>query len=156
MTLLIAMEFNHSLFHSVMHRGQIIKVKTVVLIAVLAIARKFIVMQTEQTTPLHIVSYAVAVLFLGIVSWLMDVREKERSGEGPDGIGSQEGMVYQIKTETDAAARQDDRGFSSCNGIGVALKSGADRVRHRCHGAMAQTICIRDESDGQDCHDDRS
>jgi uncharacterized membrane protein (DUF373 family) len=80
MTLLIAMEFNHSLFHSVLHRGQIIKVKTVILIAMLAIARKFIVMQAEKTTALTIFAYSVAVLFLGVVYWLMDTRENPAIG----------------------------------------------------------------------------
>ncbi len=83
MTLLIAMEFNHSLFHSVLHRGQIIKVKTVVLIAILAISRKFIVMQAERTTALTIFAYSVAVLFLGIVYWLMCTRESPDPGINP-------------------------------------------------------------------------
>lgn len=83
MTLLIAMEFNHSLFHSVVHRGQIIKVKTVVLIAILAIARKFIVLQAERTTALAIFAYSVAVLSLGLVYWLMDTRENPAIGINP-------------------------------------------------------------------------
>lgn len=79
LTVLIAMEFNHSLFHSVIHRGQIIKVKTIILIAILAIARKFIVIQAEKTNQLNILSYSAAVLALGIVYWLMDSRERNKS-----------------------------------------------------------------------------
>ena len=42
MTLLIAMEFKHSILRVVYRKDNIIQVKTVILIAILAISRKFI------------------------------------------------------------------------------------------------------------------
>ncbi len=76
--LLIAMEFNHTIFHTVTHRGQIVRVKTVVLIAILAISRQFIVLENEPTSALRLIAFAVAVLFLGIVYYLMDKQDKIR------------------------------------------------------------------------------
>ena len=76
LSLLIAMEFNHTIFHSVSHRGQIVRVKTVVLIAILAIARQFIILETEPASSFRILAFAVSVLFLGIVYYLMDKRDR--------------------------------------------------------------------------------
>ncbi|MHB1203479.1 MAG: phosphate-starvation-inducible PsiE family protein [Acidithiobacillus sp.] len=79
LSLLIAMEFNHTIFHSVSHRGQIVRVKTVVLIAILAIARQFIILETEPaSSSFRILAFAVSVLFLGIVYYLMDKRDRAR------------------------------------------------------------------------------
>ena len=50
MTLLIAMEFKHSIIHVMLRRDHIVQVKTVLLIALLAIARKFIIL---IRTPIH-------------------------------------------------------------------------------------------------------
>jgi uncharacterized membrane protein (DUF373 family) len=76
LSLLIAMEFNHTIFHSIFHRGQIVRVKTVVLIAILAVSRQFIILETEPASPLRILAFAVSVLFLGVVYYLMDKRDR--------------------------------------------------------------------------------
>ena len=47
MTLLIAMEFKHSILKVVLRQDSIIQVKTVILIAILAISRKFIILDTK-------------------------------------------------------------------------------------------------------------
>ncbi|MGC9127825.1 MAG: phosphate-starvation-inducible PsiE family protein [Acidithiobacillus sp.] len=75
MGLLIAMEFNHTIFHSVMRRGQIVKVKTVVLIAILAISRQFILIENTDVSTQKILAYALATLVLGIVYYLIDRRD---------------------------------------------------------------------------------
>ena len=76
LSLLIAMEFNHTIFHSIAHRGQIVRVKTVVLIAILAVSRLFIILETEVASPLRVLAFAVSVLFLGVVYYLMDKRDR--------------------------------------------------------------------------------
>ena len=48
MTLLIAMEFKHSIIRIALRRESIIQVKTVVLIALLALGRKFIILDTSH------------------------------------------------------------------------------------------------------------
>src|SRR3569832_2915652 len=47
MTLLIAMEFKHSIIRVIERRESIILVKTVVLIAIMALARKFIILDAS-------------------------------------------------------------------------------------------------------------
>lgn len=74
MTLLIAMEFKHSILQVAMRRGNIIQLKTVILIALLALARKFIILDPETGAD-KIAALAGAVLALGIVYWM--IRERE-------------------------------------------------------------------------------
>ena len=81
MTLLIAMEFNHSIVQSMERLHRIIQVKTVVLISILALARKFIILNIEATPALTIVALAFAVIALGVVYWLMRERD-DRSTSG--------------------------------------------------------------------------
>ena len=74
MTLLIAMEFKHSITRVMVRRDHIVQVKTVILIALLAIARKFIILD-PATPPAHIAALAAALVALGIVYWLMRQRD---------------------------------------------------------------------------------
>ena len=84
MTVLIAMEFNHSILRAVARKEGIIQVKTVVLIAILTLARKFIIIDFESLQAPILVGMGVAVLALGGVYWL--IREQnlriERSQKG--------------------------------------------------------------------------
>lgn len=81
--LLIAMEFNHTIFHSIVHRGQIVKVKTIVLIAILAIAREFILIENQNLSVIKIFGYAFSALCLGIIYYLIDVRDNEKKSGRP-------------------------------------------------------------------------
>jgi uncharacterized membrane protein (DUF373 family) len=72
MTLLIAMEFNHSILQSMERLHRIVQVKTVVLISILALARKFI---------MTIIALGFAVIALGVVYWLMRERDDRSAGE---------------------------------------------------------------------------
>jgi uncharacterized membrane protein (DUF373 family) len=76
LTVLIALEFNHSII-TVLHRKEsIVQVRTVVLVALLALVRKFIILDASKTEPLTIIGLAVAILALGSVHWL--VRDQDR------------------------------------------------------------------------------
>lgn len=66
MTLLIAMEFKHSIVRVALRRDSIIQVKTVVLIAVIALSRKFVILDSDAS-PAKIAALAGATLAL--VSW---------------------------------------------------------------------------------------
>lgn len=74
MTLLIAMEFKHSITRLMAGRDHIVQVKTVLLIAMLAVARKFIILD-PASAPAHIAALAFALVALGIVYWLMRQRD---------------------------------------------------------------------------------
>jgi len=75
MTLLIAMEFKHSIIKVALRRDSIIQVKTVVLIGLIALSRKFVILDPE-TSPGKIAALAGATLALGIVYWLMRERDE--------------------------------------------------------------------------------
>lgn len=76
MSLLIALEFNHTIFHSIKHRGQIVRVKTVVLIAILVIAREFVLLDTGNIHSATVLAYAISAVCLGVVYYILDVRER--------------------------------------------------------------------------------
>ena len=75
LTLLIALEFNHSLQLVVSREQSLIQTKVVLLIALVAIARKFIVMDVKETTPGLLFGLAAMALALGAVYWLMRERD---------------------------------------------------------------------------------
>ncbi len=79
LTVLIALEFNHSILSVLKRRDSIVQARTVVLIALLALARKFIILDAAATEPLTILGLASAVLALGAVYWL--VRDQDRKDE---------------------------------------------------------------------------
>jgi uncharacterized membrane protein (DUF373 family) len=78
LTVLIAMEFKHSLLVVLHHQRDIVQIRSVVLIALLAMVRKFIILDIYQTQPAVVLSLAAASLSLGIVFWLV---RNEDTGE---------------------------------------------------------------------------
>ena len=84
MTLLIAMEFKHSIVKVAMRQDSIIQVKTVVLIALISLSRKFVILD-PSIGPAKIAALAGATLALGTVYWLLrerDDRLNKGKGEG--------------------------------------------------------------------------
>ena len=71
LTLLIALEFNHTLQYVVKREQSIIQTKVVLLIALLAIARKFIILDMGEVSPGQLVGLAAVALALGVCYWLM-------------------------------------------------------------------------------------
>jgi uncharacterized membrane protein (DUF373 family) len=71
LTVLIALEFKHTLLVVKHHRHAIVQVRAVVLIALLALVRRFIILDLYQTTPSVIAALAGATLVLGIIFWLV-------------------------------------------------------------------------------------
>ena len=86
MTLLIALEFNHTLRYVVTRHQSIIQTRVVVLIALLALARKLIVLDIHETTPGYLLGLAAITLALGVTYWLM----RERDGAAGDSRRGQE------------------------------------------------------------------
>jgi uncharacterized membrane protein (DUF373 family) len=83
MTLLIAMEFKHSIIRIALRRESIVQVKTVILIALLALGRKFIILDTTTTEAPTIAAVAGATLVLGIVYWLLRERDDRLAATPP-------------------------------------------------------------------------
>jgi uncharacterized membrane protein (DUF373 family) len=86
MTLLIALEFKHSIIRVALRRESIVQVKTVVLISLLALSRKFIILDSKATEAGTIAALALATLVLGVVYWLLRERDDhlpKTRGTGP-------------------------------------------------------------------------
>jgi uncharacterized membrane protein (DUF373 family) len=78
MTLLIAMEFKHSIVKVALRKESIIQVKTVILIAILALARKFIILD-PGIDPAKLAALAGTILALGLTYWLMRERDDRKT-----------------------------------------------------------------------------
>ena len=75
LTLLIALEFNHTLQYVVAREQSIIQTKVVLLIALLALARKFIILDLNDVGAEQLLGLAAATLVLGATYWL--IRERD-------------------------------------------------------------------------------
>ena len=78
-TVIIALEFKRSLLVVAERQESIVQVRTVILIALLAIVRKLIILDLTSTDALQLFALAAAILALGAVNWL--VRDQDRSIE---------------------------------------------------------------------------
>lgn len=74
MTVLIALEFNHTLQYVVSREQSLVHTKVVLLISLLALSHKFIILDLKETTSDQLLGMAAVTLALGITYWL--VREK--------------------------------------------------------------------------------
>jgi uncharacterized membrane protein (DUF373 family) len=70
-TVIIALEFKKSLLVVAERRDSVVQIRSVVMIALLAICRKVIILDLAETDALHILALAAAILALGIVYWLV-------------------------------------------------------------------------------------
>ena len=75
-TIIIALEFKRSLLVVAERRHSVVQVRTVVLIALLAIVRKLMIIDLSATDANHLFALSGAILALGGVFWL--VRDQDR------------------------------------------------------------------------------
>ena len=75
-TVIIALEFKRSLLVVAERRQSIVQVRTVILLALLAIVRKLIILDLATTEAMQLFALAAAILALGVVYWL--VRDQDR------------------------------------------------------------------------------
>ncbi len=81
MTVLIALEFKHSVLIMLKRHQSSVQARTVILIALLAVVRKFIILDMSEGPPLTMIGLAAATLALGSVYWLIrdqDDRDEKR------------------------------------------------------------------------------
>jgi uncharacterized membrane protein (DUF373 family) len=89
MTLRIAMEFKHSIIRVALRRSNIVQVKTVVLISLIALSRKFVILDTKATSASTIAALAGATLVLGVVYWLLRERDDHLTGHESGQLGDE-------------------------------------------------------------------
>lgn len=79
-TVIIALEFKRSLLVLAERTDGIVQVRSVLLIALLAVVRKLIILDVSHTEALQLFALAAAILALGGAYWL--VRERDRPPRG--------------------------------------------------------------------------
>jgi uncharacterized membrane protein (DUF373 family) len=84
MTLLIALEFKHSIIKVALRNDSIVQVRTVIL---LALARKFVILDVHSS-PAQVAALALALLALGVVYGIVRKRDRRRKF-GPPAPGGQ-------------------------------------------------------------------
>lgn len=88
LTLLIALEFSHTLQYVVTREKGIVQVRIVLVIAQLALARKVIVTDLTSLSPASVAALAALVIALGAAYWLMSLSRvktpvQHRESQGP-------------------------------------------------------------------------
>jgi uncharacterized membrane protein (DUF373 family) len=84
LTVLIALEFNHTLQYVIARERGIIQAKVVILIAALALVRKIIVTDLSAASAASVAALAALLLALGATYWLMRERD-DRASDAPGG-----------------------------------------------------------------------
>src|ERR1700720_3560875 len=74
-TVIIALEFKKSLLVLAERRDTVVQIRSVVMIALLAICRKVIILDLPETDALHILALAAAIFALGFIYWLIGGRD---------------------------------------------------------------------------------
>jgi uncharacterized membrane protein (DUF373 family) len=75
-TVIIALEFKKSLLVVAERRDTVVQIRSVMVIALLAICRKVIILDLTETDAFHIMALATAILALGVVYWLIGDRDR--------------------------------------------------------------------------------
>jgi uncharacterized membrane protein (DUF373 family) len=83
LTVVILLEFNHSIALSTRTRTGVIQVQVVVLIAILAIARKLILLDYKAAGAELLLAMGGLVLALGLLYWLITEADRRRSAPEP-------------------------------------------------------------------------
>jgi uncharacterized membrane protein (DUF373 family) len=81
LTILILLEFNHSIAVSLKQKTGIIQARMVVLIAILVIARKIILLDFKTTNIEMLAGHAGVALALGALYWLITVSNRPSAAE---------------------------------------------------------------------------
>ena len=71
LTILIVLEFNHSVYAALTHKTGAIQVRTVILLTVLVIARKLMLQDFNAMTMQTFLGFGALLLALGVIYWLI-------------------------------------------------------------------------------------
>jgi len=84
-TVIIALEFKHSLLIVLARQESVVRVRSIILIAMLAMVRKFIILDLGVAGETNLFGLSAAILSLGIVYWLVrDQDQRQRGHRGND------------------------------------------------------------------------
>lgn len=83
LTVVILLEFNHSIFLALRTQTGAIQVRIVVLIAILAFARKLILLDYKSTSPDSLFALGALSVALGLLYWLIAEADRRRGADAP-------------------------------------------------------------------------
>jgi uncharacterized membrane protein (DUF373 family) len=86
-TVIIALEFKHSLLVVLARQESLVRVRSIVLIAMLAMVRKFIILDLGDTASTELFALSAAILALGIVYWLVRDQDRRIAGSAESTVG---------------------------------------------------------------------
>ncbi len=75
LTVLIALEFNHSIVQVIERKQSIVQVRIVVQIAILALVRKFILLDLAKTEAMILIGLGVLVFSLAALHWVVKIAD---------------------------------------------------------------------------------
>ena len=83
LTVLILLEFTHSVYTSIKQRSVVIETRAIVLIAIIVVARKLILIDFQSTSPQQVAAYGGIALALGVLFWLLGAAADHKRGAPP-------------------------------------------------------------------------
>jgi uncharacterized membrane protein (DUF373 family) len=84
-TVIIALEFKHSLLIALARQESVVRLRSIILIAMLAMVRKFIILDLGVAGETNLFGLSAAILSLGVVYWLVrDQDQRLRVDRGGD------------------------------------------------------------------------
>ncbi len=75
LTVLIALEFNHSIVQVIERKQSIVQVRIVVQIAILALVRKFILLDLAKTEAMVLIGLGAVVFSLAALHWVVKIAD---------------------------------------------------------------------------------
>lgn len=88
LTVLILLEFNHSIATSLHNKSGILQARVVVLIAILVVARKIILLDFKTASLESLAGIAGMALALGVLYWLLSAGHATEGSKAPPASGS--------------------------------------------------------------------
>jgi len=83
LTVLILLEFTHSVYTSIKQRSVVVETRAIVLIAIIVVARKLILVDFKSATLEQVAGYGGIALALGILFWLLGAAADKKRGASP-------------------------------------------------------------------------
>lgn len=78
LTVIIALEFKKSLLVVAERREAVVQIRSVIVIALLAVCRKVIILDLTETDAIHTLAFAAVILALGTVYWMVPDSDRRR------------------------------------------------------------------------------
>ncbi|MBW6512111.1 MAG: phosphate-starvation-inducible PsiE family protein [Desulfuromonadaceae bacterium] len=79
MTVLIALEFNHTVLPDITAKAPLVKVRAVLLVALLALARKVVLVDFKQVPYTSMIGLAVLIIAVGVAYWALQPEDRNKN-----------------------------------------------------------------------------